>query len=254
MVDPSALGAAQRLPFSFAPKATMMSAMDPVPILRRTALLGGLSADQLEPLVPAIRLRSYARSSYVFHEGDPGTTFFVVHTGQVKIARLGRQGDEAIFALLLPGDTFGELALFDENATRTADAQAMELTECLTLERQAFVSLIEGHPELMRHVIRMLSGYIREMDESFSEAAFLDIPGRVAKKLLELSDTHGEPAEDGSTRIAIRLTQRTLAGMVAASRENVNRALSRLSAHGDIFQEGGYITILRPAELRRRVS
>ncbi|TMG28260.1 MAG: Crp/Fnr family transcriptional regulator [Chloroflexi bacterium] len=225
--------------------------MDPIPILLRTALFGGLPADQLDPLLPAIRSRSYARGSYLFHEGDAGTTFYVINTGQVKIARLGRQGEEAVFAILLPGDTFGELALFEDNATRTADAQAMDLTECLTLERQAFVTFIDRHPELTRHVIRLLSGYIRGMDESFSEAAFLDIPGRVAKKLLELSETHGKPAAVGN-RITMRLTQRTLAGMVAASRENVNRALSRLSARGDILQEGGYITILRPSELRKR--
>ena len=226
--------------------------MDPIPILRRTALFGTLRADQLEPLLPAIRSRSYARGSYVFHEGDPGTTFYVIHSGQVKIARLGRGGEEAVFAILLPGDTFGELALFDDSATRTADAQAMDLTECLTLERQAFITFIDNHPELTRHVIRLLGGYIRGMDESFSEAAFLDIPGRVAKKLLELAETHGELG-GGGTRISLRLTQRNLAGMVAASRENVNRALSRLSARGDILLEAGYITILRPAELRKRV-
>ena len=226
--------------------------MDPLPVLRRTGLFRQVPVDQLEPLIPAIRSRSYARGSYIFHEGDPGTTFYVIHTGQVKIARLGRQGEEAVFAILLPGDTFGELALFDDNATRTADAQAMDLTECLTLERAAFVTFIDHHPEVTRHVLRVLGGYIRGMDESFAEAAFLDIPGRVAKKLLELAETHGELGS-GGTRISLRLTQRTLAGMVAASRENVNRALSRLSARGDIVQEGGYITILRPAELRKRV-
>jgi CRP/FNR family transcriptional regulator, cyclic AMP receptor protein len=226
--------------------------MDPIPALRRTALFGTLPADQLEPLAPAIRSRSFARGSYVFHEGDPGTTFYVIHTGQVKIARLGRTGEEVVFAILLPGDTFGELALFDDHATRTADAQAMDLTECLTLERQAFITFIDNHPELTRHVIRLLGGYIRDMNESFSEAAFLDIPGRVAKKLLELAETHGKPA-GGGTRISLRLTQRTLAGMVAASRENVNRALSRLSARGDIVLEAGHITILRPAELRKRI-
>src|ERR1700730_15665318 len=159
-----------------------------------------------------------------------------MHTGQVKIARLGRQGEEAVFAILLPGDTFGELALFEDNATRTADAQAMELTECLTLERQAFVTFIDQHSELTRHVIRVLSGYIRGMDESFSEAAFLDIPGRVAQKLLQTAETPGRPG-DGAPGTPRRPPQRTLPGMLAPSRENVNRALSRLSARGDIALE-----------------
>ena len=134
--------------------------MDPIPILLRTALFGGLPADQLEPLLPAIRSRSYARGSYLFHEGDAGTTFYVINTGQVKIARLGRQGEEAVFAILLPGDTFGELALFEDNATRTADAQAMDLTECLTLERQAFVTFFGRTPSVLsRKSIRTGSAF-----------------------------------------------------------------------------------------------
>jgi CRP/FNR family transcriptional regulator len=73
----------------------------------------------------------------------------------------------------------------------------------------------------------------------------------VARKLLDLAAEHGQKTNEG-VRIEMRLTQRTLAGMVAASRENVNRALSRLVGRGDIIQEAGYITIVRPAELRKR--
>jgi CRP/FNR family transcriptional regulator, cyclic AMP receptor protein len=226
--------------------------MDPLLVLRRTVLFSGLPPEELVPLIPSMRSRTFPRGSFVFHEGDTGNTFYVLHSGQIKIARVGRQGDEAVFAILLPGDTFGELALFDEHAIRTADAQAMELSECLTLDRESLMRFLERHPQLMWHIISSLTGYIREMDESFSEAVFLDIPGRVAKKLLELAETRGEEV-NGGTRITLRLTQRTLAGMVAASRENVNRALSRLSARGDIVLESGHITIVRPAELRKRL-
>lgn len=127
----------------------------------------------------------------------------------------------------------------------------VELTECLTLAREPFVAFLERHPALMQHMITVLSGYIRRLDDTCTEAAFLDIPGRVAKKLLDLAEQHGENTPDG-IRIRMRLSQRTLAGMVAASRENVNRALARFLAHGDIQHEGGYITIRRPAELRKR--
>lgn len=225
--------------------------MDPVPVLARTALFRGFPREELESLTPAVKPRTYARGAYIFHEGDPGNTLYIVHSGQVKISRMGRGGQEAVFAVLLPGDVFGELALFDEEATRSADAQAMELTECLTLGREPLMAFLKEHPILMQHIIGALSGYIREMDENFAEAAFLDIPGRVARKLLDLADLHGERTPEG-IRIGIRLSQRTLAGMVAASRENVNRALARFLAHGDIRQENGYITVARPAELRKR--
>jgi len=103
----------------------------------------------------------------------------------------------------------------------------------------------------MHRVIQLLAGYVRATDETFSETAFLDIPGRVAKKLLELAESHGQQTPAGM-RIRLRLTQRTLAAMVAASRENVNRALSRFEAQGAIRQDGGYITIIHPQQLRGR--
>jgi CRP/FNR family transcriptional regulator/CRP/FNR family cyclic AMP-dependent transcriptional regulator len=225
--------------------------MDPVPVLARTPLFNGFPREELEPLAPAVKPRTFARGSYVFHEGDPGNALFIIQSGQVKISRMGHGGEEAVFVILLAGDSFGEMSLFGERAVRSADAQAMELTECLTLAREPFVAFLERHPALMQHMIVVLSGYIRRLDDTFTEAAFLDIPGRVAKKLLDLAEQHGEKTPEG-IRIGMRLSQRTLAGMVAASRENVNRALARFLAHGDIQHEGGFITIRRPAELRKR--
>jgi CRP/FNR family transcriptional regulator/CRP/FNR family cyclic AMP-dependent transcriptional regulator len=225
--------------------------MDPVQVLSRTALFQGIPPEELEPLASAVKVRNYSAGSYIFHEGDPANVLYVVVRGQVKIARLGSAGNEAVFAVLLPGDSFGELTLFDEDPVRSMDAEAMEPTECLTVERQALLAFVERNPAVVRRIIQVLRGYVRQVDESFSEAAFLDIPGRVARKLLDLAAEHGQKTSEG-VRIEMRLTQRTLAGMVAASRENVNRALSRLAGRGDIIQEAGYITIVRPAELRKR--
>jgi CRP-like cAMP-binding protein len=226
--------------------------MDAVGLLRRTPLFQAATADELEPLAILARPRTYAKAAYIFHEGDPGTSLFVINAGQVKISRLGRGGDEVVFSVLLPGDFFGELALFDEHATRTADAQAVELTECLTISRDAFLAFLEQHPRMTRHLLRAVATYIRRMDDSYAETAFVDIPARVAARLLDLAESRGQRTEEG-IRIGIRLSQRTLAGMVAASRENVNRALRRFVQRGDILQENGYITVVRPTELRKRI-
>jgi CRP-like cAMP-binding protein len=104
---------------------------------------------------------------------------------------------------------------------------------------------------MSRHLMRALARYVQQVDESLAEIAFLDITGRVARKLLDLGQSHGRTTADG-IRIDVRLSQRTLAAMVSASRENVNRALHRFTARGDIRQDGGLITILRPDELRKR--
>ena len=225
--------------------------MDPVQVLQRSALFEGVGASDLENLVPNLHRRSFGAGTYIFREGDLGTHLHLILSGEVKIARSGPSGAEVVFAVLLPGDMFGELALLEDGALRTADAVAVEPTECLALERRALITFLDSHPERMWHLIRFLSSYIRRKDESFAEVAFLDIQGRVARKLLELARTQGEPAP-GGTRIRIRISQRTLAGMVAARRENVNRALSRFAALGDISISRGHITVLDAAALRRR--
>lgn len=228
-----------------------MAPMDPLALLARSAMFRSMPPAELEALAPALKRRTFAKGAFIFHEGDPGHALYLITAGQVKIARLGRGGQEAVFTLLMPGDLFGELALLDEKAVRTADAQALELTECVTLGRDTLIPFLDRHPTVLRHVVSMLVGYLERSDNTFVETVFLDIPGRVARKLLDLAATHGEETP-GGVRIKMRLSQRTLAGMVAASRENVNRALARLRAHGDIRQEGGFITIARPAELRKR--
>jgi len=225
--------------------------MDPLAVLASTPLFKGIPAAELATLAPTLRIRTYPKGAFIFHEGDPGNVLYVIVTGQVKIGRLGKGGDEVVFAMLTLGEMFGELALFEESAIRTADAQATELSECITLSRGALMPFVEAHPRIMHRVIQLLAGYVRATDETFSETAFLDIPGRVAKKLLELAESHGQQTPAGM-RIRLRLTQRTLAAMVAASRENVNRALSRFEAQGAIRQDGGYITIIHPQQLRGR--
>ena len=238
-------------PFSFRTAGSKIANVDPVQVLQRSALFKGVDAADLETLVPDLQRRSFNAGTHIFREGDEGRHLHVILTGEVKIVRSGPGGAEVVFAVLMPGDLFGELALLEEGALRTADAVAVEPTECLTLERRALIAFLDSRPELMWHLIRSLSAYIRRKDESFAEVAFLDIRGRVARKLLELARTHGEPAT-GGTRIRVRVSQRTLAGMVAASRENVNRALSGFAAQGDISLDGGYITVLDAAALRRR--
>ena len=225
--------------------------MDPVEIVMSSALFAGMDQSDLKGLVPEFRRSTFSAGAHIFHEGDPGSQLYVILTGEVKVSRAGPRGAEVVFAVLLPGDLFGELALLEEGALRTADAVAVEPTECLTLDRQALVAFMDAHPVRMWHLIRFLSSYIRRKDESFAEVAFLDIQGRVARKLLDLARTQGEPAPRG-TRIRVRVSQRTLAGMVAARRENVNRTLARLSALGDISMSGGYITVLDAEALRRR--
>lgn len=227
--------------------------MDPVALIAGTRLFRGVPKDRLEALREHLRTQSYTRGAYIFHEGDPGNRLFIITQGQVTISRLRPHGEEAVFSILVAGDVFGELAIFDNGGERTADAQAAEPTECVTLRSEPLLRFLRGEPELVLQLLGDLSAYIRRRDEAYAETAFLDIPGRVARTLLQLADAHGRVTPRG-VRIGVRLSQRALAGMVGASRENVNRALGGFAGRGSILMEAGTITIVDRTALAKRGS
>jgi len=229
----------------------MNSSTDPVQSLLRAPIFEGLSLEDLEVLRPAVRIRRFNRGVYLFREGDPGSHLYMVTRGQVKIGRVGEGGGEVVFAIAGPGEIFGELSLFDPEGERTADAEALEPTECIIIGKAPLLRVLTAQPKLMLRIIGVLSMYVRRKDASIGESAFLDIPGRVASKLVELADTRGRATADGVV-IEMHLRQRTLAGMVGASRENVNRALRRFASLGYIRLGGGFITVLDRARLNSR--
>lgn len=211
-------------------------------LLARTRLFDRVSPADLEALVKEARWRKYAGESYLFHEGDPADHLLVIASGEVKVSRATESGSEVVFAILGAGSALGELGALEEGAARSADAKALSATECLVIYRPALVKFLTAHPAAMWGVLNVLTTYIRTKDEAFVDLAVRDIPGRVARKLLDLA---------GSER-SLTISQSTLAGLVGASRENVNRALSRFASLGCISLDRGRITLLRPEELRRR--
>jgi CRP-like cAMP-binding protein len=226
---------------------------DPLALLAQTPIFEGLASGDLEPLRPAIRTRTFERGSYLFRQGDPGSHLHMVVRGQVKIGHVGEGGGEIVFAIAGPGEVFGELSLFDEEGERTADAQALEPTECIVIAKAPLLEFLTARPGLLLRIIASLSVYIKRKDATMGEVAFLDIAGRVATKLVQLADTKGRPTADG-TSIDVTLNQRTLAAMVGATRENVNRALRRFSDLGYIRIDRSSITVVNREQLRRRGS
>lgn len=218
--------------------------------LSRTALLKEVTERELEELVVLLQPRTFAKGVYLWHAGDAAETACLILRGQVKVSRTNADGEEFVTSMFLPGEIFGEMSLVVDDPVRGMDAQAVETTECLTLNREPFLRYLDNHPRVMRRMIATLASNIRRMDETYAESAFLDISGRVARKLLELAALHGEQTADG-IRIGMRLSQGTLAGMVTASRENVNRSLSRFASEGLIRRDSRSITIIDIPRLRR---
>ena len=220
-------------------------------LLRRIPLFTDLGPDDLIALAGRVDKESYRKGEIIFEREEPASTLYIITTGQVKISIPSPAGHEAVLALLSDGEFFGELSLFDEKP-HSATAQAMNNTSLLTLHRDDFLAFVRRQPEVAIKIFRVLSSRLRQTNEVLQDAAFLDIPSRVAKRLLELAESHGVRTPRGIL-IDLSLTQEEIAGMVGATRESVNKALRLYIDKGLISREKQRITVFQPQELRKRI-
>jgi adenylate cyclase len=218
-------------------------------VLFNVPLFAGLPPKVAGGVRERVRRRSFPAGTYLTREGEPADSMFVIERGLVRVSRTSRQGRELVLGLLKAGDTLGELGVLEASGTRTADAIAVEPTMCVALNREDLRALIRTSPELGLRLLATLVDHVRRKDDELADIAFLDLPGRVAHKLLQLAARHGEPVESG-VRIAVRLPQSDIAAMVGASRENVNRVLGRFVSEGAVSMDHGVITIVNAEGLK----
>jgi len=148
-----------------------------------------------------------------------------------------------VVALMVGGDLFGEMSLFDGGG-RSAEARALEPSRIVVIPYAPLRNLWERRPETLWRVIAMLSRRLRATDEALADSFFLDVTGRTAKHLLDLAGV--------DDRFEIPVTQEELAGMVGASRERVNKAISSFIRLGWIEQDDRNYRILKRRELEIR--
>jgi CRP/FNR family transcriptional regulator, cyclic AMP receptor protein len=219
-------------------------------LLQKVPLLAGLSDGDREALAAAVVRRRYRKGDIVMQKEEPGHALFIVERGSVRIYVPSAQGNDLILAVLGPGDFFGDLSLLD-GRPRSASAAVGGDTSLLQLERSDFIALITRRPAAAMAVLEAVARRLRETDEMASDLAFLDVAGRLAKKLLELASAHGVE-RDGGLLIELPVTQEELANMIGVTRESVNRNLSDFRRLGLIKNQGRRIVIVDAARLRRR--
>jgi CRP/FNR family cyclic AMP-dependent transcriptional regulator len=224
---------------------------DPDAVLAAIPLFRGLAAHERAHLAECLRLRRYRRGQTIFTEGEPGRYLVILLRGQVKVVLSTAEGDEAIVALFGPGDFFGEMSLLDDQP-RSATVIALEPVEALVLHRQDFRAFLREHVDAAERILAVLAGHIRRLDNQLRRTYFLDLPGRLAQKLLELGTERGIRTAEG-IQINLPLTQSDLASMVGASRQRVNRILSDWRQQGIIRIDRRAVTILRPDYFQRQL-
>lgn len=194
-------------------------------------LFSGLQPDELARFAELTRERAYPKGSVILFQDDPGDSLFVLRHGRVKVVLIGEDGREVILGVLEPGAHFGELALIDDQP-RSAHVIAMDDAQLLILRREDFRRRVEANPSVAWALLTELSRRLRRADQKIGGLVLLDVPGRIARLLLDLANEAGGPT------IEKALTHQTIAQMIGASRETVSRAMKE-------FQDQGLITVER---------
>nr|WP_245681850.1 MULTISPECIES: Crp/Fnr family transcriptional regulator [Actinomadura] len=204
-------------------------------------------AKALRANVTEVRL---ARGQTLFNEGETGDRLYVVLEGKIKLTRTAPDGRENLLSVLGPSEMFGELSLFDP---RPRTASAVAVTECRLagLGHDDLRPWLTGHPEVAVQLLRALAQRLRKTNDVMADLVFTDVPGRVAKALLDLAERFGQPSETG-LHVHHDLTQEELAQLVGASRETVNKALADFAQRNWLRIEARAVVILDIERLRKR--
>ena len=229
--------------FSVFSRTTIIFIVNHVETLKSTEMFSTLNRDQLEQLGELSTSLQLERNDQIFTEDDTATALFILLQGRIAITRNSVDERESVLALMEPGDLFGEMPFFD-HGDRSAAARALEASTVLAVPYTALHMLYSQHPELLWRVVTLLSLRLRITDSALADAMFLDVPGRTAKRLLELSG--------GLDRFTLPITQEELSGLVGASRERVNKALASFIRLGWIKRSGNRYNIIQRDSLNLR--
>ncbi len=213
-------------------------------------LFAALDVEGAAALRASLVERSVVKGEVLFSEGDPGDRMYVIVDGKIKLGQTSGDGRESLLAVLGPGEMFGELSLFDPGV-RTSTATGLTDAIVLGLGNDQLRPWLAGRPEVAAALLQALARRLRRTNEAMADLVFSDVPGRVAKALMDLGEKFGTILPDG-LMVTHDMTQEELAQLVGASRETVNKALADFAQRGWIRLESRQVLILDVERLGKR--
>ena len=219
-------------------------------VIRRAPLFTALDDASAATLRESMTQVKVSKGQTLFKEGDAGDRLFVVVEGKLKLGTSSGDGRENLLSILGPGDMFGELSLFDPGP-RTATATAVTDTRVLALANDQVIGWVTAHPQVSLQLFKRLARRLRRTNEVLADLVFADVPGRVAKAIMDLGERFGTKKDDG-LHVNHELTQEELAQLVGASRETVNKALADFAGRGWVRLEPRAVVVLDYERLSKR--
>jgi CRP/FNR family transcriptional regulator, cyclic AMP receptor protein len=211
--------------------------------------LEALTPEEAADLRASGRERHYDAGVALFHEGDDAGSVIVLLAGRAKLTVPLSSDREVIVAVRGPGDLLGELAALVD-APRSATVATIEPVEALIVSGSAFAAFLDRNARVGLVILRLVAERLLYADLQQAQFATHDVVGRVAHRLVELTDRFGVETGDGIV-LDVPLSQEELAGWTGASREAVNKALQVLRSLHMIQTGRRRLTVLDADGLRR---
>jgi CRP/FNR family cyclic AMP-dependent transcriptional regulator len=220
--------------------------------LARAGIFQGVEPAAAEALAQTLETVEFPRGHVIFAEGEPGDRLYIIQSGKVKLGRKSPDGRENLLGIFGPADMFGELSIFDPGP-RTLSATTITDVRAVSMDRDALRAWIADRPDVAERLLRALARRLQRTDNNLVDMVFTDVPGRVAKQLLQLAQRFGTQEGD-ALRVTHDLTQEEIAQLVGASRETVNKALGDFAHRGWIQLKAKSMLIYDCEGLARRAG
>lgn len=209
-----------------------------------TPLFEGATPQTIAKLAGRGRLRRYRRGTYLFYQGDDAPEVLFLVEGRVQVSSDSAGGHRQLHTTLEPPQFFGELGVLGEMG-RTAAALALEESTVWVVPGGDFLAFLSEEPSASRALLRALARQVQSNEAFVEDLLYLDLKGRVAKRLLQLvSPSLDRLPEDGAVVPSI-VTHADLASLCGGSRENVTRILSDFQRRGLVEREGRRFVLRR---------
>ncbi|MCD6726624.1 MAG: Crp/Fnr family transcriptional regulator [Solirubrobacteraceae bacterium] len=218
-------------------------------LLGRIPVFEALGEEDLLRVAEVAVRRSFAPGQRIFHEGDPSDTCYIVRVGNARAVREHPDGRTITLAQFGPGDTFGELAMFDDEK-RSATVETLDDVEAIAILGRDMRRLMRDHSEIATKLVISLGRRLRLANERLARQSFQTVQSRVATAIADLVEREREAdPRVGERDVLLRITQADVAKLAGSSRESASRFLKTLERAGVVRQGRGRILVHDPGAL-----
>ncbi|GAB4480978.1 MAG: Crp/Fnr family transcriptional regulator [Anaerolineales bacterium] len=218
--------------------------------IRRVAVLKAASDDEVRAIARLGIERAVEEDGFFFFQGDQADYLYILLTGRAKLCQIAPDGQQVNLRTLNPNQLFGAVGAVDASATYPACAQALEDSTALAIRSDQFHALLAERPHLSFGLMKLMTGYLQEMQTRYRESVTEKVEQRIARVLLRLAGQTGTRVESG-VQIDLPFSRQELAEMAGTTLFSVSRILSAWEKRGLIATGRERVTLTNPHAVMR---